>query len=55
LNFVRAGLEAFVAHSKTDQERKGLDQTGHQNLNTVHGYNRINDKWKKPASAKLGL
>jgi hypothetical protein len=24
-------------------------------LNTVHGYNRRKDKWKKPASAKLGL
>ena len=32
-----------------------MDQTGHVSLNTVHGYNRRKDKWKKPASSKLGL
>lgn len=32
-----------------------MDQTGHASVSTAFGYVRRKNKWKKPASAKLGL
>ena len=51
---LRAGFVTAAAGGGADYPSI-MDQTGHENLNTVHGYNRRKDKWKKPASAKLGL
>lgn len=51
---LRAGFVTTAANGGADYTSI-MDQTGHASLNTVHGYNRRKDKWKKPASAKLGL
>lgn len=51
---LRAGFVTAAASGGADYPSI-MDQTGHGSLNTVHGYNRRKDKWKKPASAKLGL
>lgn len=51
---LRAGFVTAAAGGGADYPSI-MDQTGHGNLNTVHGYNRRKDKWKKPASSKLGL
>jgi integrase len=51
---LRAGFVTAAASGGADYPSI-MDQTGHESLNTVHGYNRRKDKWKKPASAKLGL
>lgn len=51
---LRAGFVTAAAGGGADYPSI-MDQTGHESLNTVHGYNRRTDKWKKPASAKLGL
>jgi integrase len=51
---LRAGFVTAAASGGADYPSI-MDQTGHASLNTVHGYNRRKDKWKKPASAKLGL
>jgi integrase len=51
---LRAGFVTAAASGGADYPSI-MDQTGHTSLNTVHGYNRRKDKWKKPASAKLGL
>lgn len=51
---LRAGFVTTAANGGADYPSI-MDQTGHASLNTVHGYNRRKDKWKKPASAKLGL
>jgi len=51
---LRAGFVTAAASGGADYPSI-MDQTGHQNLDTVLGYNRRKDKWKKPASAKLGL
>lgn len=51
---LRAGFVTSAANGGADYSSI-MDQTGHTSLNTVHGYNRRTDKWKKPASAKLGL
>jgi integrase len=51
---LRAGFVTEAARNGADYPSI-MDQTGHENLTTVHGYNRRKDKWKKPASAKLGL
>jgi integrase len=51
---LRAGFVTAAADGGADYPSI-MDQTGHASLNTVHGYNRRKDKWKKPASAKLGL
>ena len=51
---LRAGFVTSAASGGADYPSI-MDQTGHKSLNTVYGYNRRKDKWKKPASAKLGL
>jgi integrase len=51
---LRAGFVTSAAIGGADYPSI-MDQTGHESLNTVHGYNRRKDKWKRPASAKLGL
>jgi integrase len=51
---LRAGFVTAAAGGGADYPSI-MDQTGHESLDTVHGYNRRKDKWKKPASAKLGL
>lgn len=51
---LRAGFVTAAASGGADYPSI-MDQTGHKSLNTVHGYNRRTNKWKKPASAKLGL
>ena len=51
---LRAGFVTEAAKNGADYPAI-MDQTGHESLNTVHGYNRRKKKWEKPASAKLGL
>jgi site-specific recombinase XerD len=51
---LRAGFVTEAAKNGADYPSI-MDQTGHKELSTVHGYNRRKDKWKKPASSKLGL
>jgi site-specific recombinase XerD len=51
---LRAGFVTAAASGGADYPSI-MDQTGHQSLDTVHGYDRRKDNWKKPASAKLGL
>lgn len=51
---LRAGFVTEAAKHGADYPSI-MDQTGHKELSTVHGYNRRKDKWKKPASSRLGL
>jgi integrase len=51
---LRAGFVTEAAKNGADYPAI-MDQTGHESLTTVHGYNRRKKKWEKPASAKLGL
>jgi integrase len=51
---LRAGFVTEAARNGADYPAI-MDQTGHESLTTVHGYNRRKKKWEKPASAKLGL
>lgn len=51
---LRAGFVTEAAKNGADYPSI-MDQTGHGELATVHGYNRRRDKWKRPASSKLGL
>jgi integrase len=51
---LRAGFVTEAAKNGADYPSI-MDQTGHESLSTVHGYNRRKDKWRKPASSKLGL
>jgi integrase len=51
---LRAGFVTAAASGGADYPAI-MDQTGHKELSTVHGYNRRKDKWKRPASSKLGL
>jgi integrase len=51
---LRAGFVTEAAKNGADYPAI-MDQTGHESLTTVHGYNRRKKKWENPASAKLGL
>jgi site-specific recombinase XerD len=51
---LRSGFVTEAANNGADYPSI-MDQTGHGSLDTVHGYNRRKDKWKRPASSKLGL
>lgn len=51
---LRSGFVTAAAGNGADYPSI-MEQTGHTELSTVHGYNRRRDKWKRPASSKLGL
>jgi integrase len=51
---LRAGF-VTTAKARGAQDAEIMKVTGHQTPAMVHTYNRVNDRWKDPASGLLGL